>query len=793
MRLGDFGVAKALESTRALACTQCGTPYYLPPEVCSGAPYGYKADVWSLGVVGYEMASLRYPFVADSLPALVMKIVAGRRTPITSGISSDLRGIIESMLQMRAKERPAAAQIYRTLGAAAPLRRSSRERDVASPTGGHAHGGGGRPSRARDVSSAVVQAYGSGASRPSTDPSEGVPPPRKAALPPEAKAQQLSSNVKSRFVAPLMRGDERRGRPRTYLAAPAPEPQPSAPQPQQQRVHPKRWARLQSAGDAIMAVSAVTRESQASPPPTPSPTRTPPTPLIPLLSLPPLPPHAPPPPSTPPPPPPPPAPPAPLVPDAKELLAKYQQRKEARARGPPPVLGRCARRQSSCATSLSVPLSPVTSGTHLPKREYLIFAPLPSALSPSTPTKTEIQCTSTKRKLPAVVGAPAAASVLRRLNWAPHGESEERRLHGWSAASTAWSQSIARAVRASSPLSRLPARALSARAQWRSSNTLHRRRVGEQIREQLVASGISSVAPACDVTTTGARVMVSDADTASVRVIIATSAAGDDVITSAGDAVIKTRDHIIQSGGEVIRSAHGENEESDVENRDPDADEPQVISRISTEESDAENRDPGVGGIISRISTGFLGRLLNQPWQPTAAELAQLQEPSSPLEPPPLTLPPWAPSPLTPLTPPPPLTGTPTTPTLQRASSSFEADRLNGLVARDLAARNLAVRERNAEAISSSLTCGSREIGARGGEKGSQHGSQHGSQQGGEQGNEQGSQQGSDTRVHTRTRAAKAISSLIIVVHDFIRILASRRRRAAAANCMAEEVLRPRQ
>lgn len=47
--LGDFGVAKALESTRAMACTQCGTPYYLPPEVCNGSTYNTRADMWSLG------------------------------------------------------------------------------------------------------------------------------------------------------------------------------------------------------------------------------------------------------------------------------------------------------------------------------------------------------------------------------------------------------------------------------------------------------------------------------------------------------------------------------------------------------------------------------------------------------------------------------------------------------------------------------------------------------------------------------------------------------------------------
>ena len=76
--LGDFGVSKALESTRAMACTQCGTPYYLPPEVCNGAQYNAKADMWSLGVLAYELCALRYPFAAATLPALVMAIVAGK-------------------------------------------------------------------------------------------------------------------------------------------------------------------------------------------------------------------------------------------------------------------------------------------------------------------------------------------------------------------------------------------------------------------------------------------------------------------------------------------------------------------------------------------------------------------------------------------------------------------------------------------------------------------------------------------------------------------------------------------
>ena len=75
-----------------MACTQCGTPYYLPPEVCNGAQYNAKADMWSLGVLAYELCALRYPFAAATLPALVMAIVAGKvRLRLRLGLRLRLR------------------------------------------------------------------------------------------------------------------------------------------------------------------------------------------------------------------------------------------------------------------------------------------------------------------------------------------------------------------------------------------------------------------------------------------------------------------------------------------------------------------------------------------------------------------------------------------------------------------------------------------------------------------------------------------------------------------------------
>ena len=55
IRLGDFGIARLLDNTRDKAHTMVGTPYYLAPELLENKPYSFKGDVWSLGVVLYEV------------------------------------------------------------------------------------------------------------------------------------------------------------------------------------------------------------------------------------------------------------------------------------------------------------------------------------------------------------------------------------------------------------------------------------------------------------------------------------------------------------------------------------------------------------------------------------------------------------------------------------------------------------------------------------------------------------------------------------------------------------------
>lgn len=98
VKLGDFGIAKTLKNTMALARTQIGTPYYLSPEICKNKPYAAMSDMWSVGVVVYEATCLRHPFTANSMEALVRRICNNRYTPVPRTFSANLRNLIGRLL-----------------------------------------------------------------------------------------------------------------------------------------------------------------------------------------------------------------------------------------------------------------------------------------------------------------------------------------------------------------------------------------------------------------------------------------------------------------------------------------------------------------------------------------------------------------------------------------------------------------------------------------------------------------------------------------------------------------------
>ena len=61
-----------------------GTPYYMAPELLDGQPYGCAADVWALGVIGFELLALRRPFVAKRMADLKAIVLASDFSSISA-------------------------------------------------------------------------------------------------------------------------------------------------------------------------------------------------------------------------------------------------------------------------------------------------------------------------------------------------------------------------------------------------------------------------------------------------------------------------------------------------------------------------------------------------------------------------------------------------------------------------------------------------------------------------------------------------------------------------------------
>ncbi|KAF3847543.1 hypothetical protein F7725_020571 [Dissostichus mawsoni] len=89
----------------------CRDPCYISPELCEGKPYNQKSDIWALGCVLYELASLKRAFEAANLPALVLKIMSGTFAPISDRYSPELRQLILHMLNLDPSKRPQLNEI----------------------------------------------------------------------------------------------------------------------------------------------------------------------------------------------------------------------------------------------------------------------------------------------------------------------------------------------------------------------------------------------------------------------------------------------------------------------------------------------------------------------------------------------------------------------------------------------------------------------------------------------------------------------------------------------------------
>ena len=106
LKLGDFGISKELVHELDMAQTKCGTPYFMPPEVCQNEPYDAKADVWAMGVIVYELVTLKKPFDGDNIPNLFHQIINTSIDILPEGTTADLQLVVKALLNKDKENRP---------------------------------------------------------------------------------------------------------------------------------------------------------------------------------------------------------------------------------------------------------------------------------------------------------------------------------------------------------------------------------------------------------------------------------------------------------------------------------------------------------------------------------------------------------------------------------------------------------------------------------------------------------------------------------------------------------------
>eukprot|EP00435_Cladocopium_sp_Y103_P062480 s719_g24.t1 len=112
--LGDFGVSKQLSESQQKAMTSVGSPMYMAPEWWDGRGGTANSDMWSVGVVLYELLAMRRPFEAQNVLSLVHKITTEDPAPLEADPQLSILAL--ELLNKRPEQRPTAAQALESKG-----------------------------------------------------------------------------------------------------------------------------------------------------------------------------------------------------------------------------------------------------------------------------------------------------------------------------------------------------------------------------------------------------------------------------------------------------------------------------------------------------------------------------------------------------------------------------------------------------------------------------------------------------------------------------------------------------
>ena len=118
VKIMDFGIARLHEPTvKTQTGVLLGSPQYMSPEQIVGQAFDHRADIFSLGLVLYEMLTGAKPFQGEDIPELMFKVANMPATPpshVAPGLPPVIDYIVARALKKRPEERYASAGEFAT-------------------------------------------------------------------------------------------------------------------------------------------------------------------------------------------------------------------------------------------------------------------------------------------------------------------------------------------------------------------------------------------------------------------------------------------------------------------------------------------------------------------------------------------------------------------------------------------------------------------------------------------------------------------------------------------------------
>ena len=110
VKLCDFGFARAMSMDTIVLTSIKGTPLYMAPELVKEQPYDHTVDLWSLGVILFELLVGQPPFYTNSIYSLINHIV---KDPVVfpSHVSEQFESFLSGLLQKDPRKRLAWPQL----------------------------------------------------------------------------------------------------------------------------------------------------------------------------------------------------------------------------------------------------------------------------------------------------------------------------------------------------------------------------------------------------------------------------------------------------------------------------------------------------------------------------------------------------------------------------------------------------------------------------------------------------------------------------------------------------------